>query len=258
MSENCPAHLIAMAERLVDASGAVVRRYFRSSLAITDKGDLSPVTVADREAESIIRTIITAQRPGDGVIGEEYGEKNPDAEYVWVIDPIDGTKAFITGRPTFVTLVALLHRGRPILGIIDQPVVADRWIGALGRATTHNGAAAKVRPCATLASAMLGTTTPDLFSGTDADGFRRVAAAAKFTVYGGDGYAYGLLASGFQDIVVEANLKLYDFAALAPIIAGAGGTMTDWHGRPLDTNSDGRVVAAGDARVHAEALAALL
>ncbi len=246
-----------MAERLVDASGAVVRRYFRSSLAVTDKADQSPVTVADREAESIIRTIITAQRPNDGIIGEEHGPKNADAEYVWVIDPIDGTKAFITGRPTFGTLVALLHKGRPILGVIDQPVIGDRWIGAAGRATSLNGSPAKVRACAALASAVLGTTTPDMFQGTDTDAFRRVAAAAKLTVYGGDCYAYGLLSSGFQDLAVEADLKLYDYAALAPVVTGAGGIMTDWQGRPLDRNSDGRVVAAGDARVHAEVLSVL-
>jgi histidinol phosphatase-like enzyme (inositol monophosphatase family) len=258
MIDNCPTHLIALAERLVDASGAIVRRYFRSRLAVIDKSDLSPVTAADREAESIIRTIIEARRPDDGIIGEEHGQKNVDADYVWVIDPIDGTKAFITGRPTFGTLVALLYRGRPVLGIIDQPVIGDRWIGAAGRATTLNGAPARVRACTGLAAATLSATTPDMFTGVDdAQAFRRVAAAAKLTVYGGDCYAYGLLAAGFQDLVIEAALNLYDFAALAPVITGAGGQITDWQGRALDLHSDGRVIAAGDSRAHAEALALL-
>ena len=257
MTENCPAHLIAMAERLSDASGAIVRRYFRSALTVIDKADLSPVTVADREAEGIIRTIITAQRPDDGIIGEELGIRNPDADYVWVIDPIDGTKAFITGRPTFGTLIGLLYKGQPILGVIDQPVIGDRWIGALGRPTTLNGSAARVRSCAALKAATLGATTPDMFLGADAASFRRVSSAAKLTVYGGDCYAYGLLAAGFQDLVIEASLNLYDFVALVPVVTGAGGVMTDWQGYPLDRNSDGRVVAAGDVRVHQQALAVL-
>ncbi|MEI6986221.1 MAG: histidinol-phosphatase [Rhodospirillaceae bacterium] len=257
MAFNCPAHLIAMAERLVDASGPVVRRYFRSVMKVTDKPDSSPVTVADREVESMIRTIIGAQRPDDGIIGEELGNKNPGADYVWVIDPIDGTKAFITGRPIFGTLVALLHKGLPILGIIDQPVIGDRWVGATGRQTTLNGQAAKIRSCDSVAAAILGATTPEMFLGDDAAAFRRISAAAKFTIYGGDCYGYGLLASGFQDLVVESSLNLYDLAALVPVVTGAGGVMTDWLGRPLDQASDGRVIAAGDARVHAEALSLL-
>ncbi|HYH20230.1 MAG TPA: histidinol-phosphatase [Azospirillum sp.] len=258
MTETCPAPLVALAERLADSGGAVVRRYFRTPVAVDDKADASPVTIADREAERAIRAIIEAERPDDGIVGEEHGNKNTDAEYVWVIDPIDGTKSFITGRPIFGTLIALLHRGRPILGVIDQPVIGDRWIGAAGRPTTHNGQPATVRACVGgLGAAMLGTTSPDLFPGGDVHAFRRVAAAAKVTVYGGDCYTYGLLASGYYDLVVEAGLKLYDFAALVPVITGAGGIMTDWRGRPLDATSDGHVIAAGDARTHAEALAAL-
>ncbi len=258
MTETCPAPLVTLAERLADSAGAVVRRYFRTPVAVDDKPDLSPVTVADREAERAIRAILEAERPDDGIHGEEFGTRNLDAEWVWVIDPIDGTKSFITGRPIFGTLVALLHRGRPVLGVIDQPVVADRWVGAAGRPTTHNGRPARVRPCpGGLAGATLGTTAPDLFPGTDLDRFRRAAGRAKVTVYGGDCYNYGLLASGFFDLVIESGLKLYDFAALVPVVTGAGGLMTDWRGAPLDAASDGRVVAAGDPRTHREALAAL-
>lgn len=256
--ETCPAHLVTLAERLADSAAAVVRRYFRTPVAVDDKADQSPVTVADREAERAIRGILEAERPDDGIFGEEFGTKNLDAEFVWVIDPIDGTKSFITGRPIFGTLIALLHRGRPVLGIIDQPIVADRWIGAAGRPTTHNGQPARVRACAGgLAAATLGTTSPDLFPRTDIDGFRRVAGGVKVAVYGGDCYSYGLLASGYLDLVVESGLKLYDFAALVPVVTGAGGLMTDWKGNPLGAGSNGRVVAAGDARTHRETLAAL-
>ncbi|TWA71322.1 histidinol phosphatase-like enzyme (inositol monophosphatase family) [Azospirillum brasilense] len=258
MTEPCPTPLVTLAERLADASGPVIRQYFRTPVAVDDKADASPVTIADREAERTIRAIIEAERPGDGIYGEEFGTKNLDAEWVWVIDPIDGTKSFITGRPIFGTLIALLHRGRPVLGVIDQPIVRDRWLGVEGRPTLFNGQPARVRECVGgLVAATLGTTSPDLFPGADQDAFRRVAGAAKVSVYGGDCYSYGLLAAGYYDLVVESGLKLYDFAALVPVVTGAGGLMTDWDGRPLDATSNGRVVAAGDARTHRETLAAL-
>ncbi len=258
MTETCPAHLVALAQRLADSSASVIRRYFRTPVTVDDKADQSPVTIADREAERIIRTIIEAQRPDDGIHGEEYGTKNLDAEWVWVIDPIDGTKSFITGRPIFGTLIALLHHGRPVLGVIDQPIVGDRWLGVAGRPTTHNGQPARVRACpGGLVSAMFGTTSPDLFPGADYDAYRRVASQVKVSTYGGDCYSYGLLASGYYDLVVESGLKLYDFAALVPVVTGAGGLMTDWQGNPLDASSAGQVVAAGDPRTHREALAAL-
>lgn len=258
MTEPCPTPLVTLAERLADASGPVIRQYFRTPVAVDDKADASPVTIADREAERTIRAIIEAERPDDGIYGEEFGTKNLDAEWVWVIDPIDGTKSFITGRPIFGTLIALLHRGRPVLGVIDQPIVRDRWLGVEGRPTLFNSQPARVRACAGgLAAATLGTTSPDLFPGADQDAFRRVAGTAKVSVYGGDCYSYGLLAAGYYDLVVESGLKLYDFAALVPVVTGAGGLMTDWDGRPLDAKSNGRVVAAGDARTHRETLAAL-
>jgi histidinol phosphatase-like enzyme (inositol monophosphatase family) len=258
MSVSCPEELVKLALRMVDSSGEVIRRYFRTPVAVDDKADQSPVTIADREAERAIRAIIEAERPNDGIHGEEFGIRNPDADWLWVIDPIDGTKSFITGRPIFGTLVALLHRGQPVLGIIDQPIIGDRWIGAAGRPTTFNGRPARVRPCpGGLSSAMLGTTSPDLFPGGDADAFRRVDAAAKVTVYGGDCYSYGLLAAGFYDLVIESGLQLYDFAALVPVVTGAGGLMTDWQGKPLDARSDGRVIAASDPLAHQEALNAL-
>lgn len=258
MIDTCPAHLIELAQRLADAGGAVVRRHFRTKIKVDDKADETPVTAADREAERIIRAIIEAQRPDDGIVGEELGVKTPEAEWVWVIDPIDGTKSFIAGRPIFGTLVALMHRGAPVLGVIDQPVINDRWVGAAGRPTLHNDRPVRTRACpGGLAAAMISATSPDLFPPDDFAAFSRVANAAKTRVYGGDCYSYGLLASGFGDLVVESGLKLYDLAALVPVVTGAGGFMTDWEGRPLDSHSDGRVIAAGDAAVHREALAKL-
>ncbi|HYD31362.1 MAG TPA: histidinol-phosphatase [Azospirillaceae bacterium] len=257
MTDTCPIHLVALAERLADASASVIRRYYRAPLAVDDKADRTPVTQADREAERIIRTILESERPNDGIQGEEYGVKNGDAEYLWVIDPIDGTKSFVTGRPLFGTLIALVHRDRPILGIIDQPVIADRWIGAAGRPTTLNRNTVQARPCPGLPMATLGATTPEMFKGADWDAFRTLSSRCRMTVWGGDCYSYGLLAAGFYDLVVEADMKFHDYAALVPVVTGAGGVMTDWRGAPLGPHSDGSVIAASDPRTHAEALALL-
>ncbi len=250
--------LVGLAGRLADASGAAIRPHFRRPIPVELKADHSPVTAADREAEQAIRDRLAAERPDDGIIGEEYGIERADADYVWVVDPIDGTRAFITGRPLFGTLIACLRRGTPILGVIDQPITGDRWVGAAGRATLFNGAPVRVRACDTLAKATLSATSPHMFEADDFAAFERVRrAGVRDTTYGGDCYAYGLLAAGFIDLVIEAGLKLFDFAALIPVIEGAGGMITDWDGRPLGPGSSGRVVAAGDAGVHAQALALL-
>lgn len=237
---------LAFANRLADEAGAIIRHYFRRKLAIDQKPDRTPVTIADRTAERAMRRLITAEFPEHGIIGEEYGSTRADADYIWVLDPIDGTKSFISGIPLFGTLVALAHRGRPILGVIDQPILGERWIGAKGKKTTLNGKRVASRDCARLDAATLFTTSPDLFAKHEATSFRRLRRRVKLTRYGADCYAYALLASGFIDLVVEAGLKAYDFCALAPVIEGAGGSITDWQGKPLDLDSDGRVVAGGD------------
>jgi inositol-phosphate phosphatase/L-galactose 1-phosphate phosphatase/histidinol-phosphatase len=249
-----PDAFVALAGRLADAAGEVIRPYFRTAFAVDEKADASPVTVADRESEAAMRAILAAECPDHGILGEEYGAERTDADYVWVLDPIDGTKSFIAGVPLFGTLIALLHRGRPIVGIIDQPVLGERWLGVDGQATHFNGAPAKVRSCAALATATLTSTSPDLFDGGDAEAFVRLHDAAKSTRYGYDCYGYAMLAMGFVDLAVEAGLAPYDYCALVPVIAGAGGVITDWAGAPLGLGSDGRICAAGDARVHAEAL----
>ena len=171
-----------------------------------------------------------------------------------MLDPIDGTKSFISGVPLFGTLIALAYQGRPILGIIDQPILRERWIGASGRPTTLNGRPIRVRPCPSLDAATLFATSPDMFRGGDAAAFARVAAAAKLVRFGADCYAYGLLAHGLIDLVIEASLKPYDFSAMLPIVEGAGGIASDWQGTPLTLASDGRVLVAGDRRAHQQAL----
>ena len=248
---------IALAHALADAAGAAIRPYFRRPFLVEMKADFSPVTVADRAAEAAIRSLLAAHRPGDGVIGEEYGDDRPHAERVWVLDPIDGTRAFVAGRPLFGTLIALMAGGVPVLGIIDQCIARDRWVGAAGRPTVLNGVPAHVRRCGGLADAHLATTAPWLFDGDDVHGFDRVRRAARDTLLGGDCHNYGLLASGHLDLVVESGLKIHDWAALVPVVTGAGGVMTDWAGAPLRQGSDGRVIAAGDTAVAGEAAAVL-
>lgn len=253
----CPSEFVALAARLADAARPVITKYFRTRFAIDDKADDTPVTIADREVEAAMRAIIAAEQPGHGIFGEEHGRTNCDAEWVWVLDPIDGTASFITGVPSFGTLISLFHRGRPVLGIIDQAILNERWLGVEGRPTTLNGAPARVRDCPDLAHAYAFTTAPELFGPDTRPAWDRIAARVKRTRYGSDCYAYALVASGFVDLVVEAGLKPYDFGALAPVVTGAGGVMTEWSGRPLTIGSDGRVCAAGDGRVHGEALKVL-
>lgn len=242
---DLPDEMVALAGRLADETGPIVAGLFRRPVSVLDKPDASPVTEADRGAETRVREILRRERPQDGVVGEEFGADRPDAEWVWVIDPIDGTKAFITGRPMFGTLIGLLHRGQPVLGVIDQPWLGDRWVGAVGRSSTLNGEPVRTRACPGLRRAVLSATHPDMFSGAAAAGFQSLSAACKLTLFGGDCYAYGLLASGFQDIIVEAQLKLHDVVALVPIITGAGGAVTDWFGAPIDQRFGGRLVAVG-------------
>ena len=254
MAGSVPAELVALAERLADAARPIANRYFRTAVTVDDKTDASPVTIADREAETAMRALLTEHVPQHGVFGEEHGAVRTDADYVWVLDPIDGTKAFITGLPIFGTLIALLHRGVPVLGVIDQPILKERWLGVAGRQSTFNGQPIRVRACPSLERAYMYSTAPIMFSGDISRRHESLTHAVKLFRWGGDCYAYGLLASGHVDLVVENDLKLYDFAALVPVIAGAGGLITDWHGKPLDMHSDGSVLAAGDAALHRAAL----
>jgi inositol-phosphate phosphatase/L-galactose 1-phosphate phosphatase/histidinol-phosphatase len=237
---------IALAQRLADAAGAAIRPRFRAEHGLEAKEDLSPVTLADREAEEAMRRLIVAERPMDGIIGEEFGVREGTSNRIWVLDPIDGTRAFIAGRPIFGTLIALIEDGWPLLGIIDQPITRERWLGVAGRTTLFNGKPASTRICRDLKGAVLGTTSPALFDDSQLHAFEHLDAGVMSTVLGGDCYNYGCVASGWMDVVVEAGLKLHDFAALVPIVEGAGGRMCDWQGDPLHAGSIGEVVAAGD------------
>jgi inositol-phosphate phosphatase/L-galactose 1-phosphate phosphatase/histidinol-phosphatase len=254
---------IALALRLADAAAEAVRPHFRAGLASERKGDATPVTLADRAAEEAMRRILKAEVPRDAIIGEEFGATpgagGASSGRSWVLDPIDGTTSFLAGRPIFGTLIALVVEGWPVLGVIDQPILKERWVGATGRQTTFNGAPCRSRPCATLADAALATTGPHYFDDHQGSHFMALAARTdhRRMVMGGDCYNYALLASGHIDIVCEANLKLHDWAALAPIIEGAGGTLCDWNGDPLHAGSDGHVLALGDPARLEDAVEAL-
>ncbi|CAK9211292.1 unnamed protein product [Sphagnum troendelagicum] len=258
---------VEVANKLADAAGTIIRTYFRTRFDIIDKADTSPVTIADRAAEEAMRTILAECFPTHAIYGEEGGLKMPEggAKYTWVLDPIDGTKSFITGKPVFGTLIALVQEGVPVLGVIDQPVLRERWIGRQGHATTMNGNNIHSRSsCTALKNAYLYTTSPHLFGKSAEEAFIRVRNQVKIPLYGCDCYAYGLLAAGFVDLVVESGLKPYDFLALVPVVEGAGGVITDWHGQRLQWSPDTdlpsavfEVIAAGSANLHKAAVTAL-
>ena len=239
---------LALANRLADAAGEAIRPLFRGDWSQERKSDSSPVTEVDRAAEAAMRAVLEAERPDDGIVGEEYGTRNEGAARQWVLDPIDGTISFMAGRPIFGTLIALLQDGWPLIGIIDQPITGERWVGATGHGTLFNGKPATTRSCRSLSDAVLATTGPQYFSDHEGEHFMALAAKTshKRMLFGGDCYNYGLLSCGHIDLVVEAGLKLHDFAALVPVVEGAGGTMCDWNGDPLHRESAGHVIALGD------------
>lgn len=249
--------MLRLAIELADEARAFVRPRFRSRVSICQKPDGTPVTEVDTALEARLRDQILARFPEHGVVGEESGAQRENAEWIWVLDPIDGTQSFILGKPTFASLIGLMHRGVPVLGVIEHPALGDRWVGAAGSPTLFNGAPARVRACAGIADAALSTTGPNWFSESELAAFDRVRRVAKVQHWGGDCHAFGLLASGFIDLVIESSHHLHDFCALVPVIEGASGVMTDWAGHALGVDGGPRVIAAGDRRVHAEALALL-
>jgi histidinol phosphatase-like enzyme (inositol monophosphatase family) len=240
---------IALALRLADAAGAAIRPWFRTAIDSDRKGDSTPVTEADRAAEQAMRQILAAEAPNDTIIGEEFGSTAGTSSRSWVLDPIDGTAGFLAGRPMFGTLIALVVEGWPVLGVIDQPILHERWVGVSGRPTLLNGTPVRTRACRELADATLATTGPHYFDEHDGQHFMALAARSdhRRMVMGGDCYNYAMLASGHLDIVCEAGLKLHDWAALVPVVEGAGGIMCDWNGDPLHAGSAGHVLALGDS-----------
>ena len=246
---------LTVAQMMADRARPVSMSYFRTQVPIEIKADESPVTRADRETEAVIRDVLRAHFPDHGILGEEHGSTGLDNEFVWVIDPIDGTKAFITGTPLFGTLIALAWRGRPVLGIIDMPALGERFVGVTGRPTLFNGAEAPgPRQVTRLADAQFFTTSPDMFQGPDLVAMEALSRACRFRRFGGDCYNYALVALGGADIVLERDLKPYDYMALVPVVEGAGGVMTDWAGRALDLGSPGQVLAAATGALRDQAL----
>jgi myo-inositol-1(or 4)-monophosphatase len=248
----------AFVNELATVSGETILPFFRTALSIEDKGrpgSFDPVTAADHAAESAMRTLIRRTFPDHGIVGEEYGKERADAEYVWVLDPIDGTKSFISGMPAWGTLIGLMRSGEPVFGMMSQPFTRERFSGG-GGAARYSGPAGerdlRVRSCARLSEAVLFTTSPRLMNDADRNSFGRVEDAVRLSRYGGDCYAYCMLAAGHVDLVIETGLKPHDIMALIPIVHGAGGIVTSWEGG--SAVSGGRVVAAGDTRVHAAAL----
>ena len=247
----------AFIDQLATASGDTILPFFRTSLAVDNKrrDTFDPVTAADRAAENAMRALIRRAFPDHGIVGEEYGNEREDAEYVWVLDPIDGTKSFINGMPTWGTLIGLMRFGEPVFGMMHQPFTRERFSGDAGAATYRGPAgdrSLRTRACASIGDALLSTTSPRLMNGSDRAIFGRVEDAAKLSRYGGDCYGYCMLAAGQIDLVIETELKPYDILPLVPIILGAGGIVTTWDNKP--PMAGGRIVAAGDARIHRAAL----
>lgn len=248
------AALREFAETLADLARPLAKAHFRTPIGVEWKADHSPVTVADRTIERALRAAILAHDASHGILGEEEAATGIDRRVVWVVDPIDGTKSFITGLPLFGTLVAALVDQRPVVGVIEVPMLAERWVGVAGAGTTLNGTACHTSAVERLAAARLYATSPDMFTPGEAAAFAALAGTVGLCRYGGDCYAYGLLASGQVDLVVEADLKPYDYMALVPVVEGAGGIITDWSGAPLSLNSRGQVVAAANGTLHAATL----
>jgi histidinol phosphatase-like enzyme (inositol monophosphatase family) len=252
-----------LAHRLADASGAVIKKYFRK-VGSEDKSDATLVTIADREAELAIKAILETERPDDAIWGEEFGQKPGTSGYRWILDPIDGTLPFTAGRPSFGTIIGLeyqasngqAHSAKNILGVIDQPIVGDRWLGVVGQGTWHNSAPVRTSDKTDLAQSLLACTTIERMIKNDDEwaAFNRVRKSAKNVLYGGDAYGYALLASGWIDVIVESGLKLHDFAGLTPVVEAAGGVITDWQGNSLVGQEKANVLAAATPALHAAAI----
>ena len=243
---------IAFATELANTSRRLIEQHKRDQLGVALKPDRSLVTMMDMAIERELRAMINARFPEHGIIGEEQAWENEDADFVWVLDPIDGTASFIAGMPVYSTLIALAHRGVPVLGIIDIPPVDARWLGVAGRPTLKNGAPCQVKSCADLSLAMMSTSNPDFYSDAERPALDLLRKRTNWRIYGAAALAYGLLTDGGTDIALDTGLKIYDFAPFRPVIEGAGGVITDWRGEPITLKSGPRILAAGDRQKHRE------
>ncbi len=245
---------LPFAESLADLAGNTARRFFRQTLPVEWKSDDSPVTQADKEIERQLRHAIGDAYPDHGIVGEEEGSTGAQRSLQWVLDPIDGTRSFMTGRPLFTTLISLCVDSTPVLGIIDQPITGERWIGLAGHPSRFNGRAIAARENVSLQHAFMATTSPHYFSESGSVAMNHLRHACADILYGGDAYNYAMLASGHLDIIVEEGLKAYDFCAVVPVIEGAGGKISDWAGAPITLQSNGRVLACANDSLHDAAL----
>jgi inositol-phosphate phosphatase/L-galactose 1-phosphate phosphatase/histidinol-phosphatase len=250
------ARALDLAGRLADAARAIARRYFRHSLEVEQKSDRSPVTIADRAIETEMRRLIRAEFPQHGIQGEEFAAEAGD-EFTWVLDPIDGTKSFISGMPLFGSLIALTRGGRAVLGVIEAPAQDERWVGVEGRTTECNGGPVHTSDCRSIEAARVYSTTTDAFDDSRLKRYDDYSRRAALRRFGGDCYLYGMLASGYCDLVIEAAMKPHDFQALVPVVEGAGGRISDWNGRALDAQSGDAVLAAATPELWQQAVAAL-
>jgi len=244
---------VALAGQLADAARAIALEYFRARIDIERKGDGTPVTIADRAIETEMRRLIRASFPAHAIRGEEFAPEG-SGEFTWVLDPIDGTKSFITGFPLFGSLIALAQNGRAVLGVVEAPALGERWLGCEGRPTLFNGRAVRTSACRSLADAVVYTTTAETFSAQERSCFESLGARSALRRFGGDCYLYGMLAGGYCDLVIEVKLKPHDFMAVIPIVEGAGGRISDWRGESLGMVTDGRVVAAATEPLWKEAI----
>ncbi len=249
--------IIDTAMALADIARETTRTHFRQPLAVVRKADSSPVTVADRETEQKMRAHIRDRHPDHGIIGEEFGVTKGESRYTWILDPIDGTKSFVSGKPIFGSLVAVVDGNTPVVGVIEIPCQQERWIGVAGRPATLNGHACRTSTVTSLDEAVMLSTTPDMFDDTDWPVFQQVSRRARARAFGTDCYGYGLLAAGYADAVMEADLHAYDYMALVPVVEGAGGVITDWQGATLTTASTGQVLASANPALHENILAAI-
>ena len=243
--------LIIFSNYLADESEKIIKEYFRKSFVIQSKEDESPVTIADQKAELKIRELIEKKYPNHGILGEEFEGKDIESEYLWVIDPIDGTRSFIAGHKDFGTLISLLHNKIPIIGIINCPMHKERWIGIKGRQTTMNNQKVCTSTKQSLDQSYLSTTGLYMFENDNfKKGFEKIINLTSYHRFGGDCYNYGMVASGYIDIVIENMLKVHDYMALIPVIEGAGGEITDKFGKMINFDSDGSVVVSANQKLH--------
>lgn len=245
---------MAFANRVAEAVGEVHRKYYRRPLSTEYKDDSSPVTQADQESEQMVREMVMKQFPEHGIIGEEYPPHQADADYVWITDPVDGTKYFMTGHPMFALLLGLAYKGEFVLGVIDQAITGERWIGADGIGSFLNGEIIRTRACASLDKAIIARPGFEWHTEGRDHYIDKIWKASHWAQWGVAPYDYGLLASGHIDLVLNAGPLVHDYAALDPVIRNAGGIITDWSGNRLNVNSPNHIVACGDVRLLDEAI----